>query len=143
MSIESEAPDGDYPITSEFRSENYELPSLVSIGISYDFLLAEDHNLTAHGTFIANSFTNDNFLVGAEYDFKQMVYLRLGYHFEDNITSVEDRRYVYSGLAAGAGLQFIFGEKKSRVGIDYSYRASDPFNGTHSIGARLHLGRAE
>ncbi len=143
LSFETQAPAGDHSLTAEWRSQNYELPSLVNIGISYDFLFTEDHGLTASGAFVANSFTQDNFLVGAEYNFKQMLYLRAGYHYEPNITDKELRRIAYTGFSAGAGLQFEFGEKKTRMSVDYAYRASDPFNGTHGIGARIHIGRTE
>jgi len=142
-SFQTVAPQGEYSFTGELRSANYELPSLVSIGFSYDFLLAENHNLTAHGTFISNSFTRDNFLLGASYDFKRLFYVRLGYHYEDEITNDDSRRVIYTGFAAGAGVELEFGEKKSRVSLDYAWRASQPFNGTHSIGARIHIGRAE
>jgi hypothetical protein len=141
LGFETTAPQGEFATTAEWRSANYELPSLVNIAFSYDFLLEEEHLLTAHGAFVANSFTNDNFLLGAEYSFRNMVFLRAGYHYENNITNSEDRRYAYTGISAGAGLQFEFGPKKSLVSVDYAYRASDPFNGTHAIGARLHLGR--
>jgi hypothetical protein len=143
LDLESEAPDGNYQLTTEFRSEAYELPSLVSIGLSYDFLLAKDHNLTAHGAFIANSFTNDNFMFAAEYDFKEMFYLRAGYLYEQDIANASESRTVFTGFSAGAGLQYTFGEKKSRIGLDYAYRGTNPFSGSHSIGVRLHLGRAE
>jgi len=143
LSFESTAPDDLYAFTAELRSAEYELPSLVSIGFSYDFLLPENHFLTAHGTFVANSFSNDNYLFGLEYSFLQKFYLRGGYHYEDNIFSDEDRRYVYTGLSAGAGLEFEFGEKGSRISVDYAYRATMPFDGSHSIGARIHLGRPE
>ncbi len=143
FSFQSTAPGGDYVLTSEFRSESYELPSLVSIGFSYDFILAEDHDLTAHGAFIANSFSNDNYKLGVVYSFKKLVYLRAGYHYEENIGNADDRRIAYTGFAAGAGVELEFGDKKSRVSLDYGYRASDPFDGTHAIGARIHLGRAE
>lgn len=143
LSFQTDVPTDEYNFTAELRSANYELPSLVSIGLSYDFLLAENHHITAHGTFIANSFTEDNYLVGAEYNFKKMFFLRAGYHYEPNITSDEDRRFVYTGLAAGAGLQYAFGENKTRISLDYAYRASQPFNGTHAIGARIHIGSAE
>lgn len=143
LSFQTQVPTDEYQFTAELRSANYELPSLVSIGISYDFLLGENHNLTAHGTFIANSFTEDNYLVGAEYDFKDMVFIRAGYHYEPGITNDADRRFVYTGLSAGAGLQFKFGENQNVVSLDYSYRASQPFNGTHCIGARIHLGSSE
>lgn len=143
LSFETQAPGDEYLMTAEWRSDKYELPSLVSIGFSYDFLLAENHNLTAHGAFTANSFTEDNFMIAADYNFNKMFYLRAGYHYEPNILSSADRRYVYTGPSAGAGVQFTFGENKTRVAVDYAYRASQPFRGTHAIGARIHVGRSE
>jgi hypothetical protein len=143
LSFETQAPDDLYAFTAELRSAEYELPSLVSIGFSYDFLLPEEHFLTAHGTFIANSFNNDNYLFGLEYSFLQKFYLRGGYHYEENIWNDQERRVVYTGLSAGAGLEFEFGDKGSRVSVDYAYRATMPFDGSHSIGARIHLGRSE
>ncbi len=107
------------------------------------FCLDENHCLTAHGTFIANSFSNDNYLFGLEYSFLRKFYLRGGYHYEENIFNDADRRVVYTGLSAGAGLEFEFGDKGSRVSVDYAYRATMPFDGSHSIGARIHLGRPE
>ncbi|HKK40192.1 MAG TPA: PorV/PorQ family protein [Cryomorphaceae bacterium] len=143
LSFETEAPDDLYAFTAELRSAEYELPSLVSIGFSYDFLLPENHFLTAHGTFIANSFNNDNYLFGLEYSFLHKFYLRGGYHYEENIWDDAERRYVYTGLSAGAGVEFEFGDNGSRISVDYAYRATMPFDGSHSIGARIHLGRSE
>lgn len=142
LSFETTAPENQFAFTSELRSAEYELPSLVTIGFSYDFLLSEDHFLTAHGTFIANSFSNDNYLFGLEYSFLRKFYLRGGYHYEENIFSDDERRYVYTGLSAGAGVEFEFGGNGSRISVDYAYRATMPFDGSHSIGARIHLGRA-
>lgn len=143
LSFQSTAPQNLYQFTAELRSANYELPSLVTIGFSYDFLLPENHFLTAHGAFTANSFSNDNYLLGLEYSFMQKFYLRGGYHYEENIWDDAERRYAYTGLSAGAGVEFEFGDRGSRISVDYAYRATMPFDGTHSIGARIHLGRPQ
>lgn len=143
LSFETIAPDDEYFTTVEWRSDKYELPSLVSIGFSYDFLFSESHNLTLHGAFTANSFSYDNFMLAADYNFNRMFYLRAGYHYEPGIFSDNDRRYVYTGPSFGGGLQFTFGENKTRISVDYAYRASQPFKGTHAIGARIHVGRSE
>jgi|SRR5690554_798632 len=142
LSFQTDVPDGEYAFTAEMRSATYELPSLVSIGMSYDFLLPEDHYLTAHGTFIANSFTRDNYIIGLSYSFKNLFFLRGGYMYEEDIWDDSARRTVYTGLSAGAGVQFEFGNG-SRISLDYAYRATNPFDGTHAVGARMHLGRAE
>lgn len=143
LSFQTLVPTDEYAFTAELRSASYELPSLVSIGLSYEFLLTEIHHLTVHGNFVANSFTEDNYLIGAEYNFKNMLFIRAGYHYEPGITSDIDRRFVYTGLAAGAGLQFEFGQSDTRVSLDYAYRASQPFEGSHCIGARISIGSSE
>lgn len=143
LSFQTEAPSEEYNFTAELRSASYELPSLVSIGLSYDFFLAEDHTLTAHGTFIANSFSRDNYIVGLTYNFTDMFYLRGGYLYEEDIWDDAARRSVYTGLSAGLGVEFELGNGGSLISVDYAYRATDPFDGTHAIGARIHLGKTE
>jgi len=86
--------------TVEQRQAQYELPALLAIGLSYDFLIftegyqrmsREDrkaeglnrsdavHRITLAGTFIANAYSRDNFALGIEYGFMQFLQLRAGY----------------------------------------------------------------
>jgi len=133
-------PGSEYEITVEQRSAKNELPSLVAIGGSYDFLLAENvHRLTPSGAFIANSFTKDNFLLGLEYAFKELFALRAGYHYEPGITNSVDRTTVYTGFHGGLSVQIPVSKKGSFIGVDYSYRTTNPFNGVHSIGLSFDL----
>lgn len=143
LSFQTTVPPQEYQFTSEVRSESYELPSLVSIGFSYDFLLSEKHELAAHGAFTANSFSSDQYALGLEYSFRKMVFLRAGYLYEEGILDQETRRIIYTGLSAGVGLEMEIGPKKTKVSVDYSYRSTDPFDGVHSIGARINIGKAE
>jgi len=90
--------------TLEMRSAEFEMPSLLSIGISYDLLFfggeyadyskedlaAEgltrddaEHRLTFAGAFTANSYTRDVFSVGLEYGFRNIFMIRAGYGFEN------------------------------------------------------------
>jgi len=140
LSFEANAPGREFPLAAEFRSANYELPSLVNIGASYDFLLNEDMYLTAHGAFVANSFSEDNFLGGLEFSFKDLVFLRAGHFFQNNIFDDNLRRIVYTGLSAGAGVELDLGKAGSRLSVDYAYRATNPFSGIHALGVRLHVG---
>lgn len=138
----------NYELTVNNRSGAFELPALVNIGGSYDFYLTKDstgllkkHRLSLNGTFTSNSFTYDNFLFGAEYAWKEMLMFRFGYMYEKNIyKSFDDgRRSVFTGPAAGLTFEVPFNEKKSTVGLDYSYRFTNPFGGTHTFGLRLNL----
>jgi hypothetical protein len=66
--------------------------------------------------------------------------LRGGYSYEEGITNDADRTTAYTGPSAGFTVAVpLDKEKGSNIAIDYSYRATDPFSGTHSIGARINL----
>ncbi len=127
------------------RAAQFELPSLLNIGAGYDFYLKKDsssmknHRITAMGTFTSNSFDKDQFKLGVEYGFKNMLMVRVGYTYEKDILNKDKRTNVFTGPSAGFTLEIPFGKNKSTFGIDYSYRATNPFNGTHSIGARINL----
>ncbi len=127
-------------LTLEQRSEKFELPSQLNIGMAYDLNFGELNRLTLAANFTSNAFTRDQFIFGAEYAFKKMFHLRAGYLYEDGITSDEDRATVFTGPSAGVSIDLPFGqEKMSAFAIDYSYRATNPFSGVHSIGLRLSL----
>ncbi len=136
-----------YVMTVEQKSQAFEMPSLVNIGLGYDFYLTkdssglkQDHRLTVCGNFVSNSFSYDQFLFGAEYGFKQYLMLRAGYAWEKNITSKTERMTAFTGPTCGVTLELPFGEsKKSSFALDYAYRFTNPFSGVHTIGARINL----
>ena len=127
-----------YQQTIQQRTERFELPSLISIGASYDYKPAENHRLTFAGSFISNSFTYDQYGLGVEYSFKDMFSLRGGYLTEKDQAG-DDRLTALSGLNAGASVDLPLGKSGKKFGIDYSYRATEFFDGCHGIGVRLVL----
>lgn len=135
-----------YQLTVNNRSGAFELPTLVNIGASYDILLSRDsigltrkHRLSLNGTFTSNSFSYDNGLFGVEYAWKDMLMLRGGLYTEKDIFNGDARRTAFTGPAAGATFELPYNEKGSTVGLDYSYRFTNPFGGTHTFGVRLNL----
>ena len=64
------------------RSEGFELPSLLTIGLTYDFNLSDDNRLSLSGNFTSNSFNNDQIGGGLEYSFRERAMLRVGYDYE-------------------------------------------------------------
>lgn len=137
-------------ITVEQRSEPFEMPSQVNIGGTYDYYLASDtanktHRITFAGAFVSNSFTKDEFRVGLEYGFRSLLMLRAGYGYEKGIGNEDDSQDNYrtsaqKGLSAGFTIELpLSKEKGSTFGLDYSYRSTKPFDGTHSIGVRMSL----
>jgi len=146
VTFSGQVPEDNYNTTISFRTENFELPSLLTMGLSYDFYFGTKHRLTAVGNFISNSFYKDQFGGALEYGLKvkgqEMFMLRAGYRYENGITSSDpdERTTAHTGLAAGATFQTSFaGDPNKLINVSYSYRASDPFDGTHSLGVRLSI----
>lgn len=126
-------------LTVQHRSAKFELPSLLNIGASYDFFIQEDHTITASGTFISNSFQKDNIIVGLEYNFRDIFFVRGGFHYEEGIfEAMPARTTAYTGPAAGVTIQVpMKKEDGSNISLDYAYRATSPYQGIHAIGARI------
>ncbi|MBN4081666.1 PorV/PorQ family protein [bacterium AH-315-C07] len=150
LSFRGIVPANELKLTVEQRSEKFELPSLLNIGGAYDFLIADrdslgkiigdvDHRVTIAGTFTSNSFTQDQIRLGVEYGFKKFFMIRVGYNYEQDILSSADRLSAYTGPSAGFTFEVPFGEGGTALGIDYSYRAASPFQGTHTFGVRISM----
>ncbi len=68
--------------------------------------------------------------------------LRAAFVYEKGIFKADERLNAYTGFAGGVTFEIPFktGENKySTFGLDYSYRSTNPFNGTHSFGCRVNL----
>jgi hypothetical protein len=136
-----------YQLTGANKSAAFELPALLNISAAYDIYLTKDttgklktHRVTLAGNFTSNSFTKDNFLVGLEYGWKNIVMVRAGVVTEKGIFQGEgSRTTAFTGPSCGATIEIPFGEKKSTFGMDYSYRFTNPFGGVHSFGVRINL----
>jgi hypothetical protein len=74
-----------------------------------------------------------------EYGFKNLFMLRGGYQYEKNINDAELRTNGLTGFSAGATVQVPFSKNTKSIGIDYSFRSTAYFDGTHSIGIRIVL----
>lgn len=147
LAIETMNPFTGISTTTEQRSAQFELPSLVNIAAAYDFLLGETNKITAAGSFTSNSFSRDQFGLGAEYTFthsKVIVILRAGMVMEKGLFDEAARQTALTGPTVGLSLDLPFGKTGSTLGVDYTYRTtSAAFNGIHSIGVRLNLSKGE
>lgn len=147
------------------RTQSFELPSLLSMGVSYDIFLngekpksaskvesgtsnsmrksksAIAHVLTPMFAFTANSFGDDQIRLGLDYGLssdKIAFNLRAGYVYEKNIFSVENRTNALTGFTAGFSIDAIT-KSKSALGIEYAVRMSSPFGLIHTIGLAVSL----
>ncbi len=139
--IPSHGNDNDLFTVSQ-RSEKYEMPATLRIGASYDFLIGDLHRITLAGNFTSNSFTKDQFTLGLEYALKYYFQIRAGYTYQDGIFSsnVSDRGTIFTGPSVGFTVSVPFNkEKETGIAIDYSFRATNPYSGTHSVGLKLNF----
>lgn len=129
-----------YNLTVKYRAAGFELPSMLNIGLSYDFWGGNHHRITALGNFTANSFSVDQLGAGVEYSFKEMFMLRAGYRYDIGVPSTDAQHNVYSGLCAGVTIEVpMKKETSSRFAIDYAYLVTNPFNGTHNFSIRYKM----
>lgn len=126
-----------YQLTVDQRAASFELPSVLNIGISYDFYVMSDSYIRAVGNFTSNAFSKDQVGVGAEFSYKDMIQLRGGYRADfGSATNIQPD--IYTGWAAGASIMVpVKKGSENKVGIDYAYRTTNPFKGTHNISARV------
>jgi hypothetical protein len=102
---------------------DFELPTSLGLGLSYDLSLGKKTNsmVTFSGTFQNNSFSPDDYSIGAEYNFKKMFYLRGAYNFDqDYFETKEARGDRLFGPSFGAGIKHNFGN--IYIAFDYAYR---------------------
>ena len=99
---------------------DFEMPTALSLGLSYDFRLDKKNNLQVHGTFQNNSFSTDDYNFGLEYNFNKLFYLRGGYQFGSDQN--DDR--MFTGPSFGAGLNYA-ASSSFNIGFDYAYKMAE------------------
>ncbi|TAE54750.1 MAG: hypothetical protein EAZ89_06365 [Bacteroidetes bacterium] len=142
----------DYTTIINIPTSRFELPTVLSMGGSYDFFLGKDHTVTALAGFMSNAFYYDQGGVGLAYRYKQFVILRGSFLYErgifGKIVGVDGRYNAHTGYATGATFQIPFkaGKKDasgnpafSTFSLDMSYRTSNPFGGTFVFGGRIDI----
>lgn len=128
--------------TLENRSATYELPSLLGIGGSYDFIFNEQNKLTVAAGFTANSFSKDQFRLGLDYGMtaeKVAFNIRGGFVYERGLFNAENRSNALIGPSAGFSVDALVGKNKSALGIEYAARFAGVFGVIHTVGATISL----
>ena len=141
-----------YTLTEINNVNKFELPTQLNIGAAYDIwmgakkevtpkVFVQDYRLTAIANFTSNAFGYDYYGVGLEFGYKKILMLRAAWRFEKGQFDAATRLDVYTGLAAGVTFDIPFKKDYSgpHLAIDYSFRTTSPFQGTHSFGLRVDL----
>jgi hypothetical protein len=140
-----------YQLAEESKANSFELPTQLNIGAAYDFWMGskietkprvykQNFRLSAMANFTSNAFAYDYYGVGLEFGYKEIFMLRCAYRFENGQFNAATRLDAYTGFAAGMSVDIPFKKTGSpRLALDYSFRATSPFQGTHSVGLRFNL----
>jgi hypothetical protein len=134
-------PTFDYPITYYQRSAEYELPSQLNIGASYDWLLGRKNRLSLLGNFTSNAFSRDQVGGGLEFNLGQNFALRAAYKMEFDAPQGSLEASLDNGFSGGftVSIPLRKGAESSRLAIDYGYRYTEVFSGIHNLGVRIDL----
>jgi len=135
--------DGDHAVTVNQRPTAFELQSVLNIGLSYDFIPAVNHRITALGNYTSNAFSQDQIGGGIEYSFKDLVMIRGGYKLDfGQVASSEfDSEPLFTGIAGGFTVNVPLNKEKGspKVAIDYGYQTTKIFDGNHHLSLRFNL----
>jgi outer membrane protein OmpA-like peptidoglycan-associated protein len=150
---------GNYQVTYTQRTNTFELPTQLNMGISYDWYLGRKveispkkftqfYRLTFLGQYTANAFGNDNWGLGAELAIREIFMIRTAYRFENGIFNGESSSTAYNGFAAGMTINVPFKKDNSgpSLALDYGFRMTSlatNFAHTHTVGLRLNIGGPE
>ena len=132
----------DQAATMEQRVSTFELPTLLAIGFSYDFIFNENNKLIAAAAFHANSFTHDQFNIGLDYGMaftSVAINLRVGFVGEKAMFDETENTTSITGLTAGISVDALLGKKKIPLGFEYGMRTSNPFGIISTFGVSLSL----
>jgi hypothetical protein len=112
----------------------FDLPSQLKLGVAYDLDLSEENNLELMGSFINNAYAYDQYILGGEYNFKGIFFLRGSYALAyreglENISegftsSSEDFLF---GPSFGGGLKLNVGTGMA-LNLDYAYQTTEFFD---------------
>lgn len=106
------------PTFLKVESQSSDLPSEMSIGVSYAYQLTSENSLQFSSTFQNNNYTYDNYSFGLEYSFKNMFYLRGGYLFSPQADDKTPNIFANYTLGAGVNLKQLSGLD---VHVDYAF----------------------
>jgi hypothetical protein len=123
------------------RSNEYDLPSQLIIGISNDWKVSEGTKITGIGTFVSNAYSRDNVGAGAEATIGPNFIVRAAYKYEFGVTNSDIESSVDNSIAAGISFGVPSKKKESnrRFWFDYAYRSTLNWQGSHNLAIRLNL----
>lgn len=118
----------------QVSAAEFELPSTIYIGASYQRKFDEENSISVAGSFNNNNFSYDDYRLGAEYSFRDLLFVRAGYLFSPESESA--RPNIFQDFSAGIGINF-GGFSNVNLSLDYAYIPVKYFDTNHSFSIRM------
>ncbi len=129
-----------YVLRVSRNAANFELPSQLIIGASYDIMPQQKTKLMASANFTSNAFSRDELGAALVFSVNDLFVLRGAYRYEIGATSTDVNHSVYTGPSMGFSVNLPMAKNSDRTfSVDYGYLFSNPWSGTHCIAVRLNL----
>lgn len=116
------------------EAAQFELPSTIAMGVSYKREINEENSISVSGCFNNNNYSYDNYRFGAEYSFKNLLFIRGGYLFSANTT--DNAPDIYEDFSAGIGINF-GSISDVNVSLDYAYIPVKYFDTNHAFTIKM------
>lgn len=112
----------------------FELPSTIALGVAYSRSIDEDNKVSVAGSFVNNNFSYDEYRIGAEYSFKDIVFVRGGYNFSPQASDAIPN--IFQNFSAGFGINFASFSGLD-ITLDYAYIPVKYFDANNSFTVRM------
>lgn len=107
------------------QAAGFELPSTLELGLGYNYNFNSSNSLMVNGVFQNSNFYGDEYKLGLEYTFDNLLFVRGGYMFMPELEK-DDNIY---GLTAGFGIKYNLGGVDLK--FDYGFRDTKYFDDNH------------
>jgi hypothetical protein len=116
----------------QIQAASFELPSAIQFGVGYKHQLSGEVALQGSTAFESNNFSDDEYKLGLELSYQDLLYVRGGHNFAQR---EEDSREFLFGPTVGFGVHSALGS--TDISIDYAYRSMKTFEGNHVFSVKL------
>ncbi|MGH2574303.1 MAG: PorV/PorQ family protein [Ignavibacteria bacterium] len=121
-------PEGSNAEPRRITLQDFALPTTLELGLSYNLAFAKKNSVELSTTFQNNNFSSDEYRIGLEYNYNNLVYLRGAYtiaadYYKDDGLEFKDKNLF--GPSFGAGVVYPVGN--ITFGLDYAYRLTERF----------------
>jgi len=114
----------------QIQAASEDLPTTLELGVGYHYAIDGDNSIQVNGVFQNSNYFYDEYRIGLEYAFENMIFLRGGYIITPELSDKDAKE---STLTAGFGIKLGLSNNLNLL-VDYSYQKRVLFNDTHTFG---------